>query len=439
MIAGSTPKIPKLRVHKASGQAYIFTNGKRIYFGPHGLPTTIQKYHRLAAEMAATGGLLPPPPTELLTIKELMARFWTWAETYYVNPDGSRSPELEKFRYTFRPLKELYGDLPAVSFGPRALQAVRQKMIEMGWCRVHINKHVQLVKTVFRWGTEQELIPGTVYHALQAVTGLRHGRSTARESEPVRPVAVEHINAIQPFVSRQVWALVQLQLLTGARPGELLKLRKGDIDQSASVWSYMPPSHKTAYRGHARIIYFGPKAQEVLTPFLLRPDDAPLFSPAEAGQERLRQRCEKRRTPLSCGNRPGTNRVEIPQRKAGDTYDVAAYRRAITYGCDRAFPLPETLKRTRVPLGDQSQVTRRETVTEWKKRLGTKAWAELKRWQSDHRWHPHQLRHTAATLLRKEMGLEAARVVLGHRSACVTELYAEMDRSKAVDAIRKLG
>ena len=47
------------------------------------------------------------------------------------------------------------------------------------------------------------------------------------------------------------------------------------------------------------------------------------------------------------------------------------------------------------------------------------------------RWHPHQLRHNAATWLRKEFGLDVARVILGHSSPVVTEVYAEMDREKA--------
>ncbi|MCD4824637.1 MAG: hypothetical protein K8S55_08520 [Phycisphaerae bacterium] len=45
----------------------------------------------------------------------------------------------------------------------------------------------------------------------------------------------------------------------------------------------------------------------------------------------------------------------------------------------------------------------------------------------------------AATELRKEFGLEAARVILGHRSAAITEVYAEMDRQKAIDAMMKVG
>ena len=49
------------------------------------------------------------------------------------------------------------------------------------------------------------------------------------------------------------------------------------------------------------------------------------------------------------------------------------------------------------------------------------------------------LRHAAATRLRHEMGIEAARVVLGHTSASTTEIYAEVDRLNAIDAMRKHG
>ena len=54
-------------------------------------------------------------------------------------------------------------------------------------------------------------------------------------------------------------------------------------------------------------------------------------------------------------------------------------------------------------------------------------------------WHPHQLRHTAATTIRREMGLDAARALLGHRSLGITDTYAELDQALAVEAARKLG
>ncbi len=55
------------------------------------------------------------------------------------------------------------------------------------------------------------------------------------------------------------------------------------------------------------------------------------------------------------------------------------------------------------------------------------------------RWSPNQLSHAAATRIRKELGVEAARTVLGHSSAGITEIYAEMDKSKALKAMEELG
>jgi integrase len=55
-------------------------------------------------------------------------------------------------------------------------------------------------------------------------------------------------------------------------------------------------------------------------------------------------------------------------------------------------------------------------------------------WRAKHVWHPHQLRHAAATRLRKAFGLEAAQAILGHKTLKVTEIYAE----KNVEAARKI-
>ena len=64
---------------------------------------------------------------------------------------------------------------------------------------------------------------------------------------------------------------------------------------------------------------------------------------------------------------------------------------------------------------------------------------ELKKWQSEHRWSPNQLRHTAATEIRREFGLEGAQVALGHASADVTQIYAERDHELARQVAAKLG
>lgn len=65
--------------------------------------------------------------------------------------------------------------------------------------------------------------------------------------------------------------------------------------------------------------------------------------------------------------------------------------------------------------------------------------ADRAAWQREHRWSPNQLRHNAATYLRKQFGIEAARVVLGHASADVTEIYAELDLAKAAEIMGRVG
>jgi hypothetical protein len=167
---------------------------------------------------------------------------------------------------------------------------------------------------------------------------------------------------------------------------------------------------------------------------------APIFSPREAQAERLVARHAARKTPLSCGNVPGASRVRRPRRIPGEAYDVGAYRQAIWKACDRAFPPAAELARQRVasakPGGKRA---RWETPAEWRARLGPERWAQLEAHRRAHRWHPHRLRHNAATYLRREFGADAAQLILGHRSLAVTEIYAEPDMSKAIDVIQKIG
>ena len=401
-------RIPKLRHHKATGQAYVVLNEKAIYFGPSGTIEATEKYHQAIAEWIAAGRQLDQPQDDI-TINEIIARFWEHAQGYYVRPDGTPTWEINNFRQALRPLQKLYGSTRASEFGPRALLAVRQVMIQKGWCRNNINKMIGRIKLMFRWASEKELIAASVYHGLQTVRGLPKGRSEAKETKPVTPAPQEYINAVEPYVSQQVWALIQLQLLTGARSGELVVIRPCDIDMSGKIWFYRPAQHKTAHHGFSRTIYIGPRGQAVLQPFLLRPAKAYCFSPAEAMAEWRQKNFTNRKIPLHLGNTVGTNTIDKPRRKPGKHYTTSAYGHTITKAIKKAF--------------------RPEGMSD----------AEFANWKPPQHWHPHQLRHNAATFLRKEFGLETARIILGHRSSAITEVYAELDQQKALEAIVKVG
>src|SRR5581483_6011251 len=148
------------------------------------------------------------------------------------------------------------------------LKAVRDEMIRSGLSRPSVNQRVGVIKRAFKWAVSEELIPGAALESLRAVAGLAKGRTEAPEPEPVRPVPDAWIDAALPFVLPPIAALIRLQRLTGARPGELVILRPCDLDVTGDVWLYRPASHKTAHHGKGRAIGIGPRAREVLEPFL---------------------------------------------------------------------------------------------------------------------------------------------------------------------------
>src|SRR5262249_52784747 len=150
------------------------------------------------------------------------------AEWHYRHADGTPTSETNNLRLSFRPLKALYGMLPAAEFSPLRLKAVRQKMADSRRYRVRlrvkdgeaettlerwvwehcfrqtetgckarwkkewrsaellasekalsrktINQRIGHILRVFKWGVAEELVPETVHRALTAVPGLQRGR-----------------------------------------------------------------------------------------------------------------------------------------------------------------------------------------------------------------------------------------------------------------------
>ncbi len=285
-----TPKIPSYRLHKPTGLAVVRLNGRDFYLGKHSTPESRSEYERLIAEWLSNHRQLPGGARKVdiegasLTINELFLAYWRFAERYY-RKNGRMTDECYGIKAAMRPLKRLYGRQRAPDFGPLALKTVRQAMIDSGHSRVYINDNVNRIKRMLSWGVAEELVPPSVHHGLQAVRGLKRGRSAARETEPVKPVPAEYVDAVRPFVSRQVWAMIELQQITGMRSGEVVIMRACDIDTVGDVWLYRPPIHKTEHHDHERVIELGPRSQATIQPFLKRGLGAYLFSPAEAVAE----------------------------------------------------------------------------------------------------------------------------------------------------------
>jgi len=347
----------------------------------------------------------------VLTMAALVREYLGYARTYYVNQDGESTGEAGRIEIALRPLIQHCPSLLAEHFGPLALKEYRQRIIEADLCRSYVNKRVNMVRRMFRWAVEEQLVPPSVFHGLQAVMGLRRGRSGAREGEPVRSIAEGWVRRTMQFLPPTVAAMVELQMLTGMRPGELCIIRPMDVDRRGRVWLYTPANHKTAHHGHKRVVPIGPRGQEVLRPFLARPPEDYCFAPDEAEAQRHAVMRANRQTPVQPSQQ--NRRKPDPEKFPGDRYDTDSYRRAIEYATAAA-----NRAAAKAAKAEGCEVSENDLIPHW---------------------HPHQLRHTAATIIRREMGLDAARALLGHRSLGITDTYAELDQALAVEAARKLG
>lgn len=285
-------------------------------------------------------------------------------------------------------------------------------MLDKDWCRSLVNQRIGRIKRIFKWAVSEELAPAAVFQALATVTGLQQGRTQARESNPVLPVDAETIDATLVELNRQVAGMIELQRLTGMRPGEVCLIRRCDIDMSGAVWLFKPHHHKLAYKNKLRIIAIGPKAQELLRGFFVADINAYLFSPQLATDEHLAKRSANRMTPrypshLKRNIEKRTGNTELAPK---DRYDVTSYNRAIARAVKR-------VNRERTRLAVEKGTTPMLLS----------------------HWHSNQLRHTFATTVRKQHGLEAAQVLLGHSRADVTQIYAERNEALAVAVASVVG
>lgn len=405
---GST-KQPSYRLHLRSGQAVTTIAGKDYYLGAHGTPASKQNYDRLIAEWYRRGRQGPAASGDSATVAQVAAGYIEY------RPANEQAKGRRKVVTAMHRLCSIYGNTSAAEFDAQKLMALRDAMARMiarpfgkdagrTLCRTTINNAIAYVKLAFRWAHQVRMVPASVCHSLSTVTSWRPGEGPARGSKKVRPVDDRHVEAVLEVANPILAAMIRLQWLTGMRCGEVFQMRACDIDMTKPVWEYRPATHKTQKRGIERVIRIGPKAQGVIRPFLRAEINAPLFSPADSDRCQLAIRRTASGIRLCHYTRQRAVRAKEPMFNAG------VYCTCIKHACDRADKLAH-LRNPNVPSD---------------KRI-------VPRWQS------HQLRHSAATFIARECGIDTAREVLGHTSRAMTERYAERGTSAAERAMAAWG
>lgn len=284
----------------------------------------------------------------------------------------ARSREAGTHAWALRPIAERWGAIPLGALSCAELLELRDELVERGLTRRAINHAVGAWRLWGRWCQDNRLCGVATMRELVAVQALKPGRSAARE--PVKVCAVPHwrVRRVAEFLSPTVRRMVRLQECSGMRPGEVCGMRWEEIERAEPCWIYRPVRHKVAWRGMPRAVALGPGSRRVLEACGVRAS-GPVFSPrGDAG--------------------------DGGARRPGETWTREAYTRAVARGCERAVAAGAI--------------------------------------REDEAWTPHALRHSAGTRMRRALGLEAARAVLGHSMrGGVTDVYtfeaAEREALKA--------
>lgn len=126
--------------------------------------------------------------------------------------DGKATSEPDNIKQALRPVRQLYGDTLARDFGPLALKAVRQSMIDQkntlkvkvtdeetgevvveerilqhGLSRQHINRQLNRIKKMVAWAAGEELLPISVYQGLTTVEGFERVGVKPAKNRPSAP------------------------------------------------------------------------------------------------------------------------------------------------------------------------------------------------------------------------------------------------------------
>ena len=211
MPKSSSLRVPSYRLHKATGQAVVTINGKDLYLGKWDTAPSRSEYDRIIGEFLAKGRRLQSDAE--LTVVEVLNDYRKFAASYY-RKGGQLTSEYPAIMDALKLVRTLYGQTNANDFGPLALKAVRQCMIDKGWARKTINKAVGRIRRCFKWAVENELVRPDMYHGLMALSGLRKGRTEAHEPAPVQPVEDEVVEAtlrhLRGVVADMVLSLIHI-------------------------------------------------------------------------------------------------------------------------------------------------------------------------------------------------------------------------------------
>ena len=351
-------------------------------------------------------------PTTITTAGQLFEKY----EAYYRKDvpgvrNGLEHPDLRLIRRAHNFIQP-YSEWPVDALGPDELNDIKNKLLKhkykkckqtKSYTRRGINDTLKWIKKILKWGVGRNIVKNETLIGIEnELKLLRMGEKGAKDNIKRGRVTEEEFNKVIGVVTSVIGDMLKLIWHTGMRPYEICEMRPYDILRDDSeCWLYIPGRdktpigmHKTTRYGKVKVI---PLAGECIDILSKRIDDFDskeyIFTPKDSVAEFRETKRKNRKTPISCGNKSGSNRKKIPKKKPGGLYTNNSFAQACKRACRRA---------------------------------GVEAFV------------PYDLRRTVATKTRASLGKEAAKTLLGHAEQSTTDIYLLEEVQEAMKVAKAL-
>jgi integrase len=350
-------------------------------------------------------------PIGKVTVGELL-------EQYHINAKKVLSKMSEKTKThdlgcidRVRKFLKPYLAWPVNQFGPDELHKIQQSLVKYEYehgkgtkkyTRQGINDVMKWIKRIWKWGVGRQFVAPEKVPSLEEVKSLRLGSAGVLEQIRRKRVTEEEFRRVLAQLNPVVADMLRLIWFTAMRPYEVCEMRPFDIlRDDPECWLYIPGrdqgpvgKHKTMRFERVKVIPLTKESQNIIAKYIQDSESKEaVFRPDEAIKIFLEQKALKRKTPLNCGNRPGTNQKEHPMIRPGKNYDHSSLCRACVRACKRA---------------------------------------------KVEKFVPYDLRRTAATGTRSVLGKDAAKVLLGYTKTETTDIYLLEEVQEAIKVAKLL-
>ena len=272
----------------AKGVIYAYTrvDGRQVALGRAG-EAAWDKYLSVLDEWRAHAAERAYHEGARLTVGELAERYLDY-ELERANGGLVHRTTYLAARAAVEALIESHAAMPAARFGPKALGEIQRRLVHTlcktrsgrhravanppTLSRTEVNRRVNGIRRLFRWGVSQEVVPSQTVLALEALPGLRAGE--ARDSAPVMAVDPAVVRATQEQLRKDghdgIASVIELLRWTACRPSEVCTITAGDLYETDEGLEIRLGTHKTKkHTGTERVIPLNDRAAEIVQRALL--------------------------------------------------------------------------------------------------------------------------------------------------------------------------